>query len=150
MIDESADPTHSSIMHELSLASMLAPIVLETADQHNMATVTAIHVHAGQLRGIVPEAFDAAMAVVLEDTIAHGAAITLTVLPLTATCRGCGEEFSPSPADYRCPACSQADAELVQGDELIVHSIEGSPAQPAPDADFASGTGARSGPGSDD
>jgi hydrogenase nickel incorporation protein HypA/HybF len=112
-------------MHEMSIAVELMNQLEPLAVEHRLERIESITVQAGVLRGIVPEALDLAFATLAEGTAAEGAQIDLRVTPARAKCRRCGEEFEPRVDEYLCPACGQADVELLAGNEVLLMSIEG-------------------------
>jgi hydrogenase nickel incorporation protein HypA/HybF len=115
-------------MHELSLAEMLLPAVLEIAAAHH-ARVTEILVRAGALQQIVPDSLAAGVAVLAVGTAAEGATLVVETVPVTARCRRCGHEFEVEDQLYVCPACEGADVETTGGAELILARLELEPCE---------------------
>ena len=74
--------------------------------------------------GAVPEALDAAFEVVSKDTLAEGAKLRLVVVRPVVRCRECGKRFEPGIDYFLCPECNRADVEIVEGNELILKSVE--------------------------
>ncbi len=76
-------------MHELSIASALADIVLRHAGGRK---VTAVEVKVGRLRQVVPDALEFAWELVARETPLEGAALELADVPVTVRCRACDAE----------------------------------------------------------
>ena len=110
-------------MHELSIAMQLLDAVRAVAAEHHAACVELIDVHVGAMKLIVPEALEAAWEAVTEGTVAEGSRLVLTAQPLRGTCRECGRDFEPTLDNFLCPACGQADVEIVAGDEIVLMSV---------------------------
>jgi hydrogenase nickel incorporation protein HypA/HybF len=99
------------------------------AAEHGVEAYEEIGVEAGALRGIVPEALDAAFSALAEGTCAEGATLALAIVPVLARCRACGGEFAPAVDSYLCPACGRADAEILAGDDIILKTVTGRQAE---------------------
>lgn len=111
-------------MHEFSIATQLLDKVLEAARLHGAARVTAVEVEVGALQLVVPEALQAAFRAASQATPAEGAELRLAEVPAAAVCRPCGRRFAPEVANYVCPQCGQADAEIVEGRGVVLKFIE--------------------------
>ena len=107
-------------MHELSVAGA----ILERAVAHTPggATLEAVHVIAGPLRGIDEEAMQAAWKSVTHGTTWSGVRLELEQLPWRLCCRHCGREFAADDVGLRC-ACGSGATSPVGGDELQVTSL---------------------------
>ncbi|MBN1943514.1 MAG: hydrogenase maturation nickel metallochaperone HypA [Phycisphaerae bacterium] len=112
-------------MHEMSIAVELLTRLEELAVEHDLTRVHALTVRAGVLRGIVPEALDMAFAEAAGGTLAEGAKLTLQITPARARCRLCGERFAPTVDSFLCPRCNQADVEIIEGNEILLLSLDG-------------------------
>ena len=117
-------------MHELSIATELIRCVLSAAEQHGARRVESVDVEVGPMQQIVPDALEAAFEVVSQDTIAKGAALTITVTALTGTCRACGKAFEPNLDDFLCPQCGQADVDITAGNDIVLKSLSCEVAEP--------------------
>lgn len=112
-------------MHEMSIAIEILAQLERVAAENGLTRIESLSIQAGSLRGIVPEALDIAFASATEGTVAEGATIELTVVPTRARCRSCGREFEPTPESFLCPQCNLADVELLNGNEILLLSVEG-------------------------
>jgi hydrogenase nickel incorporation protein HypA/HybF len=109
-------------MHELSISGA----IVETAVKHaNGRQVALVSLTVGALRQVVPESLDFYFGIVARGTLCEGARLEQTLVPARARCPGCGNEWElEGLLQFRCPACGDAPAEIVRGNELEVESIE--------------------------
>lgn len=113
-------------MHEASIAMAAIEQAVQAARNHGAAKITRIELEVGVLREVVPEAMAVAFEACAVGTIAEGARLDLREQPALARCRPCGNEFTPDLAaiSFVCPACSEADSEILAGDAILLTSIE--------------------------
>ncbi len=119
-------------MHELSVSSA----IVDTAIRHARGRrVTAVHIRVGALRQVVEASLSFYFGVVSRGTLCEDAYLDVTGVAALMHCRACGNEWDPAPdplhdegmlvlPQFRCPACDEAGAEVVAGDELLVDSID--------------------------
>jgi len=112
-------------MHEMSIVEGLIAIISETAEKHRMTRIEKVNLRIGAMRQVVPDALQFAFEVLGEGTIAEGAKIHITEIPLRARCGSCGDEFTVEQYSFICPACGSSDVAVVEGKELYIESIEG-------------------------
>lgn len=115
-------------MHEMSIAVELLARAEEIAAEHNLRRIRSLTVRAGALRGIVPEALELAFSEAAQGTVAAGASLTVQTAPARVRCRRCGTSFAPTVDSFLCPRCNQADVEILQGQEILLLSVEGTSA----------------------
>jgi hydrogenase nickel incorporation protein HypA/HybF len=120
-------------MHELSIASAIVDTVLRHARGR---AVTGVHLRVGALRQVVPDSLDFYFGIVTRDTLCADATLELELVSALLRCAECGHEWDPAPAPayegdplallprFRCPDCRAAGAQVLQGNELEVESIE--------------------------
>lgn len=82
--------------------------------------VAGIGVRAGALLRVVPDAFRQSFELVAAGTVADGAEIDVTIVPVAARCTSCGEEFEAEDQAPACPACASLDVETTGGDDLML------------------------------
>ena len=127
-------------MHELAIADAIVAAAERAAEGR---PVTVVRVRIGRLRQVVPDSlpfyFDLAAEL---SPLCKGAALEWERVDSLLRCGACGEEWDPAPPPaedeaglivrFRCPACESSDHSVVNGDELIVESIDvEEPATPA-------------------
>ena len=111
-------------MHELALMESVAELALKEARQRGAEAISAIHLRIGSLAGVEPEALRFAAQVVLRGGLADGARFTIELVPARAWCAPCGEMFALEAGLGLCPCCGAASADLRQGRELELASLE--------------------------
>lgn len=78
----------------------------------------------GHLRQVVPSALAFSFDLVAEGTPAEGAELALEEVPVLALCRECGEESRLNAFPLLCGSCGSGDLRIVEGEELLVESLE--------------------------
>ncbi|HSW46155.1 MAG TPA: hydrogenase maturation nickel metallochaperone HypA [Phycisphaerae bacterium] len=113
-------------MHEASIAMAAIEQAIEVARRHGASRVTRIEMEIGILRAVVPEIMQAAFEACAIGTAAEGASLDLQVKAALARCRACDQQFKPDleAISFACPACGQADADLLIGNDIILKSVE--------------------------
>jgi hydrogenase nickel incorporation protein HypA/HybF len=119
-------------MHELSLSSAILDTVLRHAEGR---PVSSVEIRLGRLRQVVPDSLEFYFEIVSQETIAAGAALEMELVDALMRCSSCSHEWDPAPSpaedpsqlmllpQFRCPACAEAGAEVVTGEEFEVESI---------------------------
>lgn len=107
-------------MHELSLAIPIGEYVLKESEGH---TVTKIDLQIGALSGIVPEALDLALHVVLQDTAAADAVVAYLVKSGQGQCRYCGTDFTMNDVLDACPRCGELGARILSGMQVFLTGL---------------------------
>lgn len=112
-------------MHEFSIADALLRQVLEHAESNDLERVEQVEIDVGALQLVVTEALDLAFRAVAEDTLAAGAELKQNEIQALAICRACSSQFDAAINSYLCPQCGQADAEIIEGRDIILKSLSG-------------------------
>ena len=113
-------------MHELSIAMGVIEQVeqqLQLADAGG-GKVLSITILVGEFSLVDKEALTGAFELAAEGSVASGARLVIEEAKAVAACRHCAERFHPDIADFRCPKCGMAAADIVTGKELNLVSIE--------------------------
>jgi hydrogenase nickel incorporation protein HypA/HybF len=108
-------------MHELAIADAVVRIVCKHADGRRVARV---ELRVGHLRQVVPDALTFAFGLVTAGTVAEGAELAIEEVPAVVRCRACGARSEQDGFPLRCAPCGGLDVELVQGEELLVDTLE--------------------------
>lgn len=111
-------------MHEFSIATSLMDQIEQLARENNATKVKFVELETGSIRQVIPEIMETAWQSVIADTIAQGSQLQITEIPAKAKCRKCGLEFKPQIDNYLCPSCVLADVEILEGDEIILKSVD--------------------------
>lgn len=124
-------------MHELSISSAIVATVLKHAKGR---PVSVVSLRLGKLRQVVPDSLVFYFEIVGRDTLCEGARLDVTYVDAVMDCSLCGHRWDPRPEpapddvdavaaglmlpQFRCPACESPAADVVEGNELEVESIE--------------------------
>ena len=111
-------------MHELSLAVDLMRQIEAIARNNRVTAVHRVVLHVGVQKLVVPEAMQEAFRAVTEGTVADSAELQVIEKEAIATCNACKTTFKPRIDDYRCPTCAEADVTFVQGNDIVLASME--------------------------
>jgi hydrogenase nickel incorporation protein HypA/HybF len=108
-------------VHELSIAQAIVDI---TARNAGGSRVTCVYVQIGHLRQVVPSALEFSFELCAHGTPVEGARLEVEQIPIGVTCRRCGQQSEPAGFPLACGACGELNVEVVQGEELLVESLE--------------------------
>ncbi|HQV68803.1 MAG TPA: hydrogenase maturation nickel metallochaperone HypA [Thermoflexales bacterium] len=114
-------------MHELSIAHELVNIADEAARKAGATRVTRVHLRLGALSGVVKDSLLFGYGMATQGTLLDGSELVVNELPVVIYCDSptCQREIElQGTQSFRCPACGQPAAKLVQGKELQIESIE--------------------------
>lgn len=111
-------------MHELSVTENVIEIATRHARQADAQRIVRIHLVVGELSSIVDDSVQFYFDFLSRDTLAAGAELVFQRLPVTVRCAACRHEWQPDGADWTCPRCGEARAQVVAGREFYVDSIE--------------------------
>lgn len=111
-------------MHELSVTESVLDIVCRHANRATAKRILRIHLVVGELSSIIDDSVQFYFDFLSQDTIAEGAELIFQRLPVALRCPACGDQWSPTTADWTCPSCGLAKASIVAGREFYVDSIE--------------------------
>jgi hydrogenase nickel incorporation protein HypA/HybF len=107
-------------MHELSISRA----ILETAMHHAAGRrVVRVSVTIGALRQVLPESLAFYFQIVSHGTVCEGALLEPWLAPARMRC-GCGEEWELEDPSFRCPRCASGKVSVLDGDQLLLESIE--------------------------
>jgi hydrogenase nickel incorporation protein HypA/HybF len=110
-------------VHELSIAMELIGQIIEVAEANKLPRVAEVELETGILRQVIPEVMQTAFKEAARQTIASNAALIITEISAKARCNQCGLVFEPQVDDFLCPNCQIADTIVLQGDKIILKSI---------------------------
>lgn len=114
-------------MHEMALCTEVVDVVLDEANQAGAVAVNEVHLVLGEVRDIVEDLFTGFFHHLARGTIAEGAVVVFTRVPVTAACHGCGQVFSVDMGTHEmcsCPFCEAQDYEVKTGMEFFIGSID--------------------------
>lgn len=112
-------------MHELSIAASIVEAVTETAAAYPGAQVRMVRLRVGALSAVIEDSLQFCWGVTTENTPLAGAALVVRTMPVVIHCAACGvDEEIEGVQSFRCPRCGEPAADLRQGRELEIESIE--------------------------
>lgn len=112
-------------MHELSIARSLVDIASDAAAEAQATQVDVVTLRIGALSGVVKEALLFSYDIVIENSILAESRLEIEELPVIVHCPTCQVETTlPNIQRFRCGQCDQPTADIVQGREMDVVSIE--------------------------
>ena len=112
-------------MHELSIAASIVESVTEAAAAYPGATVEAVRLRLGALSDVQQDSLRFCWELTVADTPLAGAALIITEIPIVVHCAHCEADVQlDTVQSFRCPRCGELAADLRQGKELEIESIE--------------------------
>ena len=107
-------------MHELGLAAGILQIVEQAALREHFRRVSRLHLEAGTLAGVEPQALRFALNALAPGTCLEGAEIAIAEPCATAWCGRCAEAVEISSRADPCPRCGGARLRATGGTQLRV------------------------------
>lgn len=114
-------------MHELSIAYSLVNVANEAAQEAKVKRVDALHLRLGALSGVVKDALLFSYDIATQGTLLEGSRLEIEELPVMVKCPQCNNEEGcelPGIQRFRCPTHDIPTANIVQGRELEIRSLE--------------------------
>ncbi|HZK85600.1 MAG TPA: hydrogenase maturation nickel metallochaperone HypA [Desulfosporosinus sp.] len=111
-------------MHEMSLMGGVFEVIEKTISQHDIKLVLQVKLKVGELTNADPEALQMVFEAFCKDTICEGAELIIERVPVLGRCRNCQLEFTVKTMFFLCPACQDTNIEVIQGEELLLESLE--------------------------
>jgi len=135
-------------MHELSIAASIVEAVTETAAAYPGARVKEVRLRVGALASIVEDSLAFCWELATDDTPLKGSALVIHVLPVVVHCGPCDLDSElDGVQSFRCPRCGEIAADLRQGRELEIESIELEDPKPREVPELAEGAATGDGAG---
>ena len=110
-------------MHELSLALEVIELAQREADKNKVVEIQEILIEVGDLSGVEADAFQAALELLVKDSILDGAMLKINRIPGNGNCYTCRQEFIMNNRLDTCPVCHSFPSEIKGGDEFRVISL---------------------------
>ena len=111
-------------MHEFSLVSAVVDSLEEYAAQQGWGAVKKVTLRIGAMRQVIPETMRFAFKTACEGTPLAGAELEIISVPIAVRCPRCGREWGEEHMGMICPYCGCDDAQMAQGMELDIDSVE--------------------------
>ncbi|MDR0665407.1 MAG: hydrogenase maturation nickel metallochaperone HypA [Helicobacteraceae bacterium] len=111
-------------MHEYSVVQALLDQCEREAKKAGASRVLRIEVKAGKLSGIEPKLLKTAFEFFSEDSFCKGAKLRVVTQNVAIECKECGAKSELTELDFCCPKCKSAEITIIDGEDLILTSIE--------------------------
>ena len=111
-------------MDEREVANHVLEVADRTAYQHAAQRVISIHLSIGGRRVIDLERLTSAFDDVTRGTVAEGAVLQVSILPVRRHCQNCGTDFDGTTSNLPCPNCGHSHTEFIGGEEIRVVEIQ--------------------------
>ncbi|WP_407307877.1 hydrogenase maturation nickel metallochaperone HypA [Desulfosporosinus sp. SB140] len=111
-------------MHEMSLMGGIFEVIDRTLSLHDVKKVLQVKIKVGELTNAEPDALSMAFEAYSKDTLCEGAELIVERVPLRGCCKNCHYEFTVKTMYFLCPRCNSTSIEVIQGEELLLESLE--------------------------
>lgn len=108
----------------MSLMGGVFEVIENTLSQYEVKRVLQVKLKVGELTNAEPDALLMAFAAYSKDTICEGAELVVERVPLRARCQNCHQVFDVKMMIFICPNCGDTHIEVIQGEELLIESLE--------------------------
>lgn len=110
-------------MHERSLVNRLLEQIDDELCRRTISGLTAVRLEIGEFAGVEPSLVQIAFEELAAARWPSEVRLDLNVVPLTARCRKCLEEFHVERFRFVCPRCDHAGVDIIAGEELRLISL---------------------------
>lgn len=111
-------------MHELAVTQSILEIANQHAAQAGAVRVTNLYLVIGQLSSIVDDSIQFYWDIVSRGTLCEGAALHFERIPAGLRCLDCGTSYTLPGELIACPHCQSIRAQVTQGEEFRLDSID--------------------------
>ena len=111
-------------MHEYSIVSALIQACEKQAQMHHAKAIKAIDIDVGRLSGIEVHFLEQSFDLFKEETCCAEATLNIHVCDVVVECKRCGVKSTLEKNHFICQGCHSDDVVMIQGQELLIKSIE--------------------------
>lgn len=112
-------------MHELSIAYEMVRLVRDSLTPEQLARVRRVNMRIGEATAVQEDCLLFALEAVTHDTPLAVAEMNIERVKPRFRCSGCAHEFESGNWFYsKCPECGASGCEMIEGDELLVSSVD--------------------------
>jgi hydrogenase nickel incorporation protein HypA/HybF len=111
-------------MHEYSIVQALLDQCEREAKKAGANKVLSVAVKIGKLSGVEPKLLKTAFEFFSEDSFCKGAKLRASVQNIVVECAQCGAKSEIGDLDFRCPKCESERITIIDGEDLILMSVE--------------------------
>lgn len=112
-------------MQEFSIISNVIKVINEVSNDEKFSKVNRVNLRIGKMRQVVPETLQLAFETISKGTKCERAILDIEQVSVKMQCNLCNNIFIVEKFDYICPECRKADLKLLEGEEIVLQSIEG-------------------------
>jgi hydrogenase nickel incorporation protein HypA/HybF len=111
-------------MHELAITQQITDIAIKHAESNGAEKVTDLFLVIGELSSVVDESVQFYWDLLTDKTICKGSRLHFKRIPAEFKCQECGCVFGLINGELiPCPDCGSTRAEVTQGKEFFLESI---------------------------
>ena len=111
-------------MHEYSVVSSLLDLCEKQAEKSDAKEIKTVTLKVGRLSGIEAHFMQSCFDTFKEDTVCHNAQLVMNIIEVEIYCKECKTKHLVLDNNFLCPKCKSSQTETLQGQELLVESIE--------------------------
>ena len=98
--------------------------VEQVAAAHGASAVELVILQIGELSGVEPPLLERAFEIARAGTVAEDAELEIRTGPVVVQCRECGGKSAVPPNRLLCSYCGEWRVRVVEGEELLLLSVE--------------------------
>jgi hydrogenase nickel incorporation protein HypA/HybF len=111
-------------VHELAVCQGLLRQVERVAAANGAHAVDRIRLKVGGLSGVEPPLLERAFEIARFGTVAQNATLEIEPGPIVVACGECGASGAAAVNRLLCPACGDWRVRVIEGEELVLQSID--------------------------
>lgn len=111
-------------MHELSIAQNIISIISNSVDNDKLSAVERVSLRVGKLSNIQTDSLNFCFCASVENTPLNSCKLFIEHIPIKIECNDCNKIHIIDDFLFTCPSCSGSSLQVIEGDELIVTSIQ--------------------------
>ncbi len=111
-------------MDGMTVTREILKTLIEKAQSEGASKIVRIVLEVGEMSGFDSKELYKYFDILSRDTLAEGAKLSITEIPLRVRCLSCSNEFVASGFKMTCPDCGSVASELISGNELRVKEME--------------------------
>lgn len=111
-------------MHEFFIVQNIIKTVEELLVNYPDKKVSKMVLVIGKFSGVEPELLKTALEFFKKGTCLEEAEITFELNDLKLRCKNCNKEFFKEKWNIICPYCQSLDTEVVEGEEMLLKTLE--------------------------
>lgn len=114
-------------MHELPIVKQVLKTVLQVAEEEHASRVLKVTLTIGEMHDLIDEWVRKYFVYASIGTLAEGAQLEITRLPVICRCSSCSEFYVAHLREsdtLKCPVCGSEKYSFISGDELRIEEVE--------------------------